>query len=137
MASLTARKAWLGLAIVVAGSWISACASTGASSSDTSTTAKPPGGDVPTSSPNGVQSVCAEIDQRFYFPTVPSEGYTVSRATAAVIEQLLQHAPSADLRAEASPLEKAIEANNEAAMVSVIMHVEDTTCAATGIPPPT
>ena len=92
---------------------------------------------MPTSSPNGVQSVCAEIDQRFYFPTVPSEGYTVSRATAAVIEQLLQHAPSADLRAEASPLEKAIEANNEAAMVSVIMHVEDTTCAATGIPPPT
>ena len=137
MASLTARTAWLGLAIVIAGSCISACGSIGASSSDTSTTAKPPGGDEATSDPTGEQSVCAEIDQKFYFPTVPAGGYTVSRSTAADIEQLLQHAQSTDLRAEASPLERAIEADNETAMVSVILHVQNTTCAASGTPPAT
>jgi len=133
----TSRTAWLGLAIVCAASCITACGSTGASSADTSTTAKPPGVSVATADPTGEQSVCAEIDQKFYFPTVPAGGYTVTRSTASDIEHLLQHAPSTDLQAEAGPLERAIEADNESAMVSVILHVQNSTCAASGTPPAT
>ena len=133
----TARTAWLGLAIGVAASCISACGSTGTSSADTSTTANPPGVSVATADPTGEQSICAEIDQRFYFPTVPAGGYTVTRSTASDIEHLLQHAQSTDLQAEAGPLERAIEAGNESAMVSVILHVQNSTCAASGTPPAT
>jgi len=133
----TARTAWLGLAIVVAANCISACGSTGASSADTSTTAKVHGVGVATSDPIGEQSVCAEIDQRFYFPTVPAGGYTVTRSTASDIEHLLEHAQSTDLQAEASPLKRAIDADNESAMVSVILHVQNSTCAASGTPPAT
>ena len=137
MAFHTARTAWFGLAIVCAASCITACGSTAASSVDTSTTAKPPGVSVATADPTGEQSVCAEIDQKFYFPTVPAGGYTVTRSTASDIEHLLQHAPSTDLQAEAGPLERAIEAENESAMVSVILHVQNSTSAASGTPPAT
>jgi hypothetical protein len=133
----TARTAWLGLAIVVGASCISACGSTGASSADKSTTAKLPSVSEASTDPIGEQSVCAEIDQRFYFPTVPAGGYTVTRSTASDIEHILQHAQSPDLQAEAGRLERAIEADNESAMVSAILHVQNSTCAASGTPPAT
>ena len=126
----TARTARLGLAIVIAASCVSACGSTGASSADTSTTAMPPGVSLATADPTGEQSVCAEIDQMFHVPTVPAGGYTVTRSTASDVEHLLQHAQSTDLQAEAGPLERAIEADNESAMVSMILHMQNSTCAA-------
>ena len=137
VASLTVRRTWFGLTVLIAGSCMAACSSTGPSPTDTSTTTTSSGSDVAAPDPTAGQGVCAEIDQRFYYPTVPAGGYTISRTTASDIEQLLQHAPTADLRAEAHPLHKAIEADNEAAMVSVIMHVANTTCGATGTPPAT
>jgi hypothetical protein len=73
----------------------------------------------------------------FYIPTVPAGGYTVSRATANDIEMLLVQAQSASLRAEAAPLQQAIAADDEAGMVSVILHVENSTCTPSGIPPAT
>jgi len=137
VASHTARCTRLGLAIVVAGMCLSACGSTGTSSSDTSTTAPPSGSDVATPGLAGEQSVCAAIDGEFYYPTVPAGGYTLSRATVDDIETRLRQARATGLRADAIPLQRAIEADNEAAMVREILHVQNTTCADSGTPPAT
>jgi len=73
----------------------------------------------------------------FYFPTVPSSGYTVSRATAVGITDLLAQAQSGALRAEAAPLQRALTANDMAAEIHVILRVQNSTCAPSGMPPAT
>jgi len=83
------------------------------------------------------RAVCARIDGMFYFPTVPSSGYTVSRATAVGITDLLAQAQSGALRAEAAPLQRALTANDMAAEIHVILRVQNSTCAPSGMPPAT
>jgi hypothetical protein len=135
--SLTARNVRLGLATVLVATCISACSSTRASTSVTSTTVGPVGSRVATSDPAGEQSVCSRIDGIFYFPTVPAGGYTVSSTAAKEIETLLLQAHSTELHAQATLLRQAIDADDESGMVRVILHVEDDTCTPSGIPPAT
>lgn len=132
------RATLVGLLLLVASNCVSGCGSTGPASAGRSPATEPSAvGGVSASRPITDQSVCAQIDQTFYFPRVPAGGYTVTRVAARHIELLLGQAPSAGLHGEATTLQRAITTDNEAEMVSVILHVENSTCTPSGITPAT
>jgi hypothetical protein len=69
-------------------------------------------------------------------PSTPLDGLTVSLSTAANIEALLEHASGA-LFAQAEPLQQAIDANDEAAILSALTYTQDNVCPWYGVPAPT
>lgn len=83
------------------------------------------------------QSICNQIVGLFYYPTVPTSGYNVSLQSAIEVEALLQTASSSGLRNEAAPLQRAIESNNESAMVRIFSDLEYSVCPSVGVTPVT
>jgi hypothetical protein len=80
---------------------------------------------------------CQAINSRYFDnPPTALDGYTVSLSTAANIESLLEHASGA-LFAEAEPLQQAIDANDESAILSVLTYTQNSVCPWDGVPPPT
>ena len=66
---------------------------------------------------------------------MPLDGDTVSLSTAARIEALFQHA-SGPLFNEAEPLQQAITANDESAIMDVITYAQTVVCPSIGVPVP-
>jgi hypothetical protein len=82
-------------------------------------------------------AVCGAIDNRyFYYPTIPQGGPHVSPQAARMVESLLRRGSGAWL-AEAGTLQKAIETENEAVMISVFARLQQSVCPTIGWTPPT
>jgi hypothetical protein len=60
----------------------------------------------------------------------------VSLSTAAKVEALFEHA-SGNLLNEAEPLQQAISANDESAIVQVLSFAQNVVCPSIGVPAPT
>jgi len=83
------------------------------------------------------QEACGTINGYFFYPTVPATGETVPVASAVRVEALLKKAGSPEMRAEAAPLQAAIDTNDGAQMVVIFDKLTRTICATLGVPPPT
>ena len=83
------------------------------------------------------QVACGTINADFYYPTVPASGEHVSLQQATQIERLLKKATAPRLNKEAEPLQKAIDTNNEGAMIEIISSVQTEVCGPLGYPPAT
>jgi hypothetical protein len=83
------------------------------------------------------QAVCTTIDGYFYYPTVPTGGVTVSLTTAKRVESLLRNANAAELRAQAAPLQRAIDSDDATKLVTIFEMLSQNICSTLGIPPPT
>jgi hypothetical protein len=83
------------------------------------------------------QAACTTIDGYFYYPTVPATGVTVSLTTAKRVESLLRSSHAAELRAQAAPLQRAIDNDDAAKLVTIFNTLSQNICSTLGVTPPT
>jgi hypothetical protein len=81
----------------------------------------------------GNGAICQVVNNRYFDST---DGNPVSLATAAKVEALFEHA-SGNLFNEAEPLQEAISANDESAIVDVLTFAQNVVCPSIGVPAPT
>jgi hypothetical protein len=82
---------------------------------------------------HGSDDICAQIDYHFFYNPGPEpEGYSEAPGIARDIGIMLKHTPTS-ARSEDGPLEEAVAADNDAAMINALATLQHMVCPSAGV----